>query len=504
MINNEIAVICRLDAIDTKNGYSRAMELYDYLSDNYYINIIVPCELNMFVDTPTNLSSTISMQIISSDNITNNEEQGIWKYYDNLPENEELVEKLRIAAEGSSVIICEGIYFLPIAKKAFPDRKIILRALDIEYDRLSWSLSLTNDASNKENTKELRETIFNFEKKAYEMCSGILTATNDDTKRICDLFGVDSKKISVLPICLSDISKLKILAPRKREKTAIIRCLIVSTLLENPDCFLNLAKKNKNVEFHIIGQSSAQFDNAPNNIITYGVVSDERMCEISNICDFAVNISHMTFGMNVKMLDYFSWGIPIIANKLGVRGYNVKEYQEYIPADFDTFEKAFEYFLNMNENQRYELAVNGFNHICIEYDYSKYLDVFLEISGLSTEESETNYEFYIFGAGKIGKIVLEQLTSKGYTCVGFVDNNLTRKGDIYYGKKIFAPCDAFLDLKSNMQRKRIVIAVNSKFFPSVIRQVLSEIDYEQVLIHGDKYGGILNNKLIDINKLKSL
>ena len=64
-----------------------------------------------------------------------------------------------------------------------------------------------------------------------------------------------------------------------------------------------------------------------------------KLYEVASKCDGAINISKMTFGINVKMLDYYSLGIPVLANENGVRGYGSNPYVHYIPADTSDFEE---------------------------------------------------------------------------------------------------------------------------------------------------------------------
>jgi len=493
-MRKEIAVICSHHSIDKDTGYGMALKLYDVLSKKYKINIIVPRGLDIFTDEKIALNPNMTMQMIAVDQPSPHcGAASDWVYYTEISKNESLIRKLKNAAKQSDLIVCDSIYCVSLTRRAFPDRFIIYRSLEAAFKMVPYANQYFPDWGWDETMKT---ALVEFERKACEDADLILTHTQEDADDMCKFYGIAAEKIKILPVCFQEASILKDYLPVKRISHCGLKCLLLSaTTMENPSVFMKAAKNLPDVEFHIVGIVGLDLCDGPSNIIVHGIVTDEEKYQIARKCHFAMNINHMTHGQNAKVVDYMRLGLPVLANRLGVRGYNVREYIEYYPAEYETLERDIRQFCELSDDERYEIAQNAFRHVCREFNFEKYLGYFEKLLDNHVEE----YEYYIFGAGGAGKRALGELKMHRYQCVGFIDNNAARHGLEFCGKKIFAPEVAFADIRAS-KNKKVVIAVSTTYWREVANQICNEVGFENMMIYGDKASCLLNMDWIDSNK----
>lgn len=500
-MKKEISVICHNISCNNRNGYGVAFGIYEEMAQNYNVtvNVVVIRELDIFRNDQGFIAPNIKMSIISPSRIISNDHSE-WDYYRALADDEKLQSKLRTVTENSDFIFCDALYFVSLAKKTLPCKTIVYRSLDIEYDKAIYYYRYQKKyfypKSNDEQFKAELLNAYDFENAACNDADLILALTAEDGARICELYGVAQEKIIHLPLCVNNAKLLKDYIPRKRIMGNTPACLVISNaLLDDTEKLIKVATNMPNIEFHIIGKSGYYFEKYPNNVTIHGRISEEKKRQICSKCHFALNISYRNFGINVKMLDYFILGIPVLANLIGVRGYNVEEDKHYILADYETLESKIRDFCRLSDEKRNTLALRAFNHICKEYDYSKWLDKYKHQSGTAPMSG------LIFGAGLIGKQAYSELTNMGWECCGFVDNDITRQGLSYCNKKIISLYSA-CDLIAHNPILKLVIAVGGKNLTDVLKQVVQYINTENIIIY-DPFSSdcLLNLSELDSDKL---
>lgn len=90
------------------------------------------------------------------------------------------------------------------------------------------------------------------------------------------------------------------------------------------------------ITFDIIG-SCLQEGRYPPNVRRYGVISDELKSKLLSRADLALNPMEVGSGSNVKVLDYYSYGLPVISTSFGMRGIQAEGGKEYLEASLDRF-----------------------------------------------------------------------------------------------------------------------------------------------------------------------
>jgi glycosyltransferase involved in cell wall biosynthesis len=68
-----------------------------------------------------------------------------------------------------------------------------------------------------------------------------------------------------------------------------------------------------------------------------GRVSDRELDVALKASDIAINPMFSGSGVNIKMLDYMSWGLPIVTTKCGARGIETSTWQPMIVSGVDKF-----------------------------------------------------------------------------------------------------------------------------------------------------------------------
>lgn len=100
-----------------------------------------------------------------------------------------------------------------------------------------------------------------------------------------------------------------------------------------------LAPKLPHVEFQIIGSCLPEGDYG-RNVRRLGVVSDDIKEELLRLADVALNPMDSGSGSNVKVVDYFSFGVPLVSTQFGMRGINASPDLHFVAATLDSFENA--------------------------------------------------------------------------------------------------------------------------------------------------------------------
>lgn len=97
-----------------------------------------------------------------------------------------------------------------------------------------------------------------------------------------------------------------------------------------------LAPKFPNIIFHIIG-SCIPDGNYPSNLIRHGILNDSDKKRILSLSNFALNPICRGSGSNVKVLEYFAYGIPVISTSFGVRGIHALSGTHFLEASMEDF-----------------------------------------------------------------------------------------------------------------------------------------------------------------------
>ncbi len=111
-----------------------------------------------------------------------------------------------------------------------------------------------------------------------------------------------------------------------------------------------LAPALPGISFDIIGNCLPE-GRYPANVKRHGVVDDAMKQQILRRANLALNPMAAGSGSNVKVLEYFAFGLPVLSTDFGMRGIQAKAGQDYLVAPLDEFATpgAREYFTRKKE-----------------------------------------------------------------------------------------------------------------------------------------------------------
>ena len=397
--------------------------------------------------------------------------------------NPYIIERVKEIARDSILMIAEHVYTWKILKTACPAVPAFYRAHNVEYDYK------VNNYRPIGSPKDLLEETFAFEKKCCEEADHVLTVSKIEADRFMDLYKLpENMRSKFTDIHLGyEANRNTFVLPSARKKCdkdhSYCGFFISSDMpsaLDAARACIDVARKNQDIMIYIAGRVGRLLSgekDVPDNVKILGLISNEDKEYYLSNCDFAMNPVESGAGVNVKMFEYYAYGIPVISTAYGARGTGLTNGKEGIIAHIDHYSDAVRDFCKLPVEKKNEFAENAFKLLESEYSWKSIAEKTGHIAEtiLGTElltqesfdkeaelfgfpESEPylpQKEFYIRCAGNNGKKCLAFLRSKGLEPVAFVEKDTLKSGTFVEGVKVIS-LEEFLNLKGNSE---IIVAV---------------------------------------------
>ncbi|SJZ62334.1 glycosyltransferase [Pantoea eucalypti] len=158
------------------------------------------------------------------------------------------------------------------------------------------------------------------------------------------------------------IEQAKVVSSRasKHKYSAVF---IGSAHLPNVSAALYVAEKIApecpEITFDIIGGCLPEGKYA-SNVIRHGRVTDAEKVMIFENASIALNPMLSGSGSNIKALDYFSYGLPILSTPFGMRGFNLESGKHYIECELEGFPEVLNKYLSKEfYNNTMDIGVEG-------------------------------------------------------------------------------------------------------------------------------------------------
>lgn len=388
------------------------------------------------------------------------------KYYQYTPEYERILEN---SCEDSDVLICSHPYTFNAVKTVYKGR-VWYDAHNVEY---LLKKDMLPDGSFKE---ELMELISKAERECCEKSELILTCSQDDKEKLCELYKLDKGKVAVVPNG-TNASEIDFLLPDERmmrgkkytgKKSAIFVGSYHGPNLIAVDSIVEMAAELPEIQFIIVGSVGKWLEDrdVPHNILITGVLEENDKDIILSSADIALNPMTYGSGTNLKILEYFAFGIPVISTPIGVRGLNLND-KHAIVCDINDFSTAIRSLLVIDTSERDRLVKAARKFVEDNYDWkviaNRLIDELKRRKALPALE-EKNYQYYdvryntdteapekynlrrinsrkayIWGAGSAGRNVLKLLLNAGVYINGFIDSDPNKNGKSIEGIQIYVP-----------------------------------------------------------------
>jgi len=101
----------------------------------------------------------------------------------------------------------------------------------------------------------------------------------------------------------------------------------------------NIAPKLKDCDFVIVGNVCDYFrnNNLPKNVRLVGRVDEATLYDYLLASDIGINPMKSGSGINIKMLDYFSFGLPVVSTEVGARGIEGLKGRDFLISNIENF-----------------------------------------------------------------------------------------------------------------------------------------------------------------------
>ncbi len=135
--------------------------------------------------------------------------------------------------------------------------------------------------------------------------------------------------------------------------------------IEAAQAILALAERVPAIDFLILGSVGLAFTDGriPKNAQLVGPVSPQFEQDALAVADAALNPVTSGSGTNLKMLDYFACGVPVISTGVGARGLSVLADRHYLQAEPEGFRSALRRLASMEPGDIDAMTAAARSHV---------------------------------------------------------------------------------------------------------------------------------------------
>ena len=253
------------------------------------------------------------------------------------------LDALRAASDGARAVVACHPYPLPAIRE--------VTSLPVWYEAQDVEASLKQRVLGPgPQAQRLLACADAVERACCEQAELVWACSAEDREELVARYGTDPERVLIVPngVALDEVTYVSpSTRARRRELLRIERplALFIASWHE-PNVaaareLLQLATREP-IDFMIIGSVGLALAGQPlpHNVQVTGTVSPEFKQAALAIADTAVNPVRTGSGTNLKMLEYFASGAPVISTEFGARGLGVHAGEHYMSADRGGFEAA--------------------------------------------------------------------------------------------------------------------------------------------------------------------
>lgn len=394
------------------------------------------------------------------------------KYHQYTPE---YLKILHNCCKDSEVLVCSHPYTFNTVR-AVGKRRIWYDAHNVEY---LLKKNILPECAKKE---ELLQLISEAEEECCNRSELVLSCSQEDKESLCKLYNLNENKVIVVPNG-TNATVISYLLPDERmkmkekeagrKKSAIFVGSYHGPNLIAVDYIVKMAHELPEVQFIIVGSAGKWLENRhiPENVTVTGVLEEKDKAAKLKISDIALNPMTYGSGTNLKILEYFAYGLPVISTPVGVRGLNLSNGKQAVVCDIDSFTAAIRKLLAAGTAERASLVKEARRFVEENYDWKviaqglidelKHGEVFPILRDINYRlnnikngvDINTPNEFclrkiksrkvYIWGAGSAGRSVLKLLRNAGICINGFIDSDSSKCGNFVDGVEVCLPTSIY-------------------------------------------------------------
>ena len=249
------------------------------------------------------------------------------------------------AAKADALVSCHP-YLVSALAACASGRPLWFEAQDVEIDLKSGILGTCPTA------RKLLDDTRAAESRCWQSARVVYACSRADLDRLESLYGPTKAHVLEVPngVCTMDVPFSSLAGRRalkkrlglEKVKTAVFTGSWHGPNLEAVEHLITMAESLPAVNFLVLGSSGNAFETQtlPPNMAMAGVVTEEEKNLILSTADVALNPMTSGSGTNLKMLEYFAAGIPVISTPFGARGLACHPGRELYTADISSFPGA--------------------------------------------------------------------------------------------------------------------------------------------------------------------
>jgi glycosyltransferase involved in cell wall biosynthesis len=245
-------------------------------------------------------------------------------------------------ADADVVVACHP-FFSGVLRERFPALPLWFEAQDVELP-LKRSMLPAGEAADA-----LLARVEADERRAWQDAEVVYACAQRDLDHLAEIYGPTTADTLVLPNGFAE-EEVRYTGPAERTRLKALvapaeRPLVVFLAswhgpnLEAVERVFGYAQALPHVTFVVIGSAGLYFRDRsiPANVCLAGVVDEAEKQVFLAAADLAINPMSSGTGSNLKMLDYFAAGVPVLSTGFGARGIDAEPGVHYLGCSIDDF-----------------------------------------------------------------------------------------------------------------------------------------------------------------------
>lgn len=253
------------------------------------------------------------------------------------------LEALDAAAADADAVVASHPFFATTLRQRHPDKQLWFEAHNVEIE-LKREMLPDNDAA-----RSLLELVRECEEVAWREARVVYACAQRDLDTMLELYGPSAARLLEVPNGYAEDEVVRVHPERrkrlKQELGLDERPLAIflgswhGPNLEAVERIVEWATTLPSMHFAIVGSAVDYFAQRafPPNVHRVGVVDNAEKQVLLAAADLALNPMTSGSGSNLKMLDYFAAGVPVMSTRFGARGIDVEAERHYIETEIDDF-----------------------------------------------------------------------------------------------------------------------------------------------------------------------
>jgi glycosyltransferase involved in cell wall biosynthesis len=255
----------------------------------------------------------------------------------------EYLRALERATAGASAAIACHPYTFPAIREV-TDVPLWYEAQDVEALLKARVLAGTRTA------RALLAQVTRIERACCRQADLVWACSGEDREELIRRYKVKPEKVVIVPngVALDELSYVPVGVRQEHKRRLGMDGRFIAVFIASwhePNVIaarmlLDLATRVPTIEFLILGSvgMALRRESLPANVELLGTVSAEFKRTVLGIADVALNPVTTGSGTNIKMLDYFGSGVPVVSTAFGARGLGVRGGEHYLAAEPEEFE----------------------------------------------------------------------------------------------------------------------------------------------------------------------